>query len=199
MRRRTAAADEFEAALDSAADEAPLQRYLSKHAWILGGLGGFKHVFDKVRVGPRHVTDFATVVWGNYETWTLIELESPRTRLFTKAGVYSKQLNTAIRQVRDWTIWLRDFGELDGEEISPLHGQDVRAVIVIGRRKSLSRADRRRLIDINRTGPGDLLTIVTYDVLLDFAREQDEAALKVLTEKLVAARQLATVKAFRDR
>ncbi len=170
--------ERFRKLLDEAKDEAPLQRFLSETPWPLLGLGGFKHVFDKVRVGPKYVTDFASVVWGNYSIWTLVELESPRARLFTKAGLYSRQLSTALRQVNDWLIWQRDFAEVGGEEMEPLQGEVVEAAIVIGRRRDLSRTDRRRLVQLNSTVPAHALRVVTYDTLLDFAEEQTPEAVR---------------------
>lgn len=43
---------------------------------------------------------------GGYH-WILIELESPTHRSMTKAGEQSAKLTHALRQIRDWRIWLR--------------------------------------------------------------------------------------------
>jgi hypothetical protein len=185
--------------LKAASYEAPLQQFISGHPWILGAFGPFKYVFDKPRVGPKYVTDFATVGWGNYEVWNLIELESPRASLFTRTGIFSHHLNNAIRQVNDWSIWVRDFDELGGEQIVPLNGEVTSSTIVIGKRNLLSAVDKRRLIQLNQFSPGGTIKIVTYDALIDSIASLSDEEVKAFEARVPELRTYRTIHEFKNR
>jgi hypothetical protein len=119
-----------------------------------------------------------------------VELESPVARLYLRDGSESKVLKVALRQVKDWDIWLRQNGpqfrrelrdnleraaEVDPKiDANPTNFSadrllDPRTVIfnhfavVIGRRDTLRAEDQ-----VRRAHEG-AAEIVTYDRLLDIA------------------------------
>ena len=136
----------------------------------LGG-GHGRWVIPQKRLGAEFVPDFVIGEMSSigYE-WQLVELESPEAPLFTRSGDPSKHLNHALRQIDDWRAWLeknRDYaarpldqGGLGLTDISSA----ASALILLGRRKSLSPKDNgRRRQMIARTG----VQIHTYDYIAD--------------------------------
>jgi hypothetical protein len=138
----------------------------------LGG-GHGRWVISKQRLGCEHVTDF---IIGERDSsgyeWHAVELESPNVMMFTKAGKPSARLNDAILQILDWRSWLKNNQRyaaapatengLDLRQISP----NLKALIVIGRRKENEKAaKRRRQLQENLN-----IQIHSYDFLLDNAR-----------------------------
>ena len=109
--------------------------------------------------------------------WIAVELESPRTSLFTKAGNPTATLTHAIRQIMNWRTWLtnnlsyatRPESE-DGLGLSKLRS-DVEGLILIGRRSKLSDSDNALRSQMSH----DLnIAIHTYDYILDVARSKVE-------------------------
>lgn len=130
---------------------------------------------------------------------TMVELESPSMRLYTNAGVESRALTAALRQVKDWDAWVSDFPDQFRREIAdeieraakedrrvPRLDRDVlRAelldyrtallshfAIVIGRRGSLSPDDAQRRGNESRWRLG--LDIATYDRLLEIGKNDEQ-------------------------
>lgn len=164
----------FKRCLGAARNEAPLQRLFAREPLLLvqhlgGGHG--RWVIPQKRLGAEFVPDFVIGEMSSigYE-WQLVELESPDAPLFTRSGDPSKHLNHALRQIDDWRAWLeknRDYaarpldqGGLGLTDISSA----ASALILLGRRKSLSPKDNgRRRQMIARTG----VQIHTYDYIVD--------------------------------
>lgn len=160
--------------LHSATSERDIQKYLEQHPMTLiqhlrGGHG--RYVIPQKRLGAEHVTDF---VIGHRHSggceWEAVEIESPKAKLFTKAGNPTKELTHAIRQIQDWRAWLqrnqnyaaRPTAE-SGLGLTDIVA-DVPGLILLGRRDEYdaSNNDRRRQMtnDLN-------IKIHTYDFLLD--------------------------------
>jgi hypothetical protein len=128
-------------------------------------------VVPQKRLGSEHVTDFLIAEQlspGIY--WQAVELESPKSPLFTKSGDPSRQLTHAIRQIQDWRIWIasnqayasrsRKDNGLGLQEISP----NLPGLILIGRRQQTDPATNAR----RRQMMADLrIQIRTFDSLLD--------------------------------
>ncbi|MGC3971624.1 MAG: DUF4263 domain-containing protein [Pirellulales bacterium] len=96
---------DLEQRLESAKREEDLQEYLEQRPMSLvqhlgGGHG--RYVIPRKRLGAEHVTDF---VIGHRHSggseWQAVELESPKSKMFTKAGDPTKELTHAIRQITD--------------------------------------------------------------------------------------------------
>lgn len=162
--------------LDQAKSERELQVFLESHPALLaktlsGGHG--RWVIPHLQLGASYEADF---LLGERDSaghhWTLVELESPTEALFTKAGDPAKMLRHAMRQIRDWRVWLADNLALARRAIEDggmgLFDIDAnsKGLIVIGRERDLSRDDRqqRRLM----TKESDI-RIHTYDYLIDVA------------------------------
>lgn len=168
--------DEFETILNRAEREADLQQHLAANPRILvqklrGGWG--RWVIPSPRFGAEHVPDF---IVGEYSSlgvqWTLVELESPRRRLFNNRGDPAEYLNHAIRQIADWRDWLitnRDYAirsrSDQGLGLVDIDGR-APAWIIIGRRDDEDEKTRRRRAQL---GAQSGIEIHTYDWLLDAA------------------------------
>jgi hypothetical protein len=123
-----------------------------------------------------------------------VELESPAAHFYLRDGSESKVLKVALRQVKDWAIWLQQNGTqfrrelrdnleraakadpriaVDPTNLAASHLLDPRTVIhnhfavVIGRRDALRPQDQ-----VRRAHEG-AAEIVTYDRLLDIAARDD--------------------------
>jgi hypothetical protein len=86
--------DALRGVIETAADEAPIQRHLEQQPWLLASLLGGGHgrwVRPQVSLGVR---------------WRLIELESPRVRQQIKNGEFAKEARHAIHQIEQWRSWL---------------------------------------------------------------------------------------------
>jgi hypothetical protein len=174
--------ESLEKVLQSALREQDLQAFLQSNPILLiqhlgGGHG--RWVIPMQRLGAEHVTDF---VIGHMHSfgyeWQAVELESPKSRMFTKAGDPSKELSHAIRQIQDWRAWLqrnqnyaarpKSKGGLGLTDIV----SSIPGLILIGRRSDIDPAtnERRRQMvnDLN-------IQIHSYDYLLSCTRGRIEA------------------------
>jgi len=166
----------FRKALDSATRESDMQAHIEANPIMLiqhlgGGHG--RWVIEQKRLGAEHVPDFVIADRNSlgYE-WQVVEIESPKAAMFTKAGDPSSKLNHAIRQIIDWRSWLkrnqdyasriREKGGLGLIDID----SNVKGLIIIDRRNRIddSTQERRRqlCIDLN-------IEIHTYDWLIERA------------------------------
>lgn len=136
-------------------------------------------LFAKLDLGREHQLDFAYCVGSSYGmAWTFVELERADRNLFTKAGDPTAALTHAIRQVTDWTSWVTDNSAYACEVLqkliksSPMEWRwprllwrPPRAVVIMGRRSTLTEESNRRRAQICVQNPS--LEIITYDRLCD--------------------------------
>lgn len=168
--------------LDKARDERPIQEHLEAHPLLLAQCVGGGHgrwVIPQQRLGAEYVTDF---VVGERSSigfeWLAVELESPRAKLFTRAGDPTRQLNHAIRQVTDWRTWLqanqnyaarsRDDQGLGLTDVVA----EIPGLILLGRRESTPGTTRARRAQLSRTLG---IKIHTYDWLTETAMQRARA------------------------
>ncbi len=150
----------FDKTLEAAEDERPLQRHLGQNPMLLvthlgGGQGRF--VLPQFSLDGRYVADFM-IAEGDSDGlhWTLVELESPRVRLFTGTGVPRKELAKGLQQVSDWRRHIQD--NLDHARKPRTRGGlglvDIEAeppgIVVIGRERDLTDEDRERRKAVRR-------------------------------------------------
>lgn len=150
----------YEAVLEAASDERPLQRHLAVNPMLLvqhlgGGHG--RWVLSQKRLGSEYVTDFVISERSSsgFE-WQFVELQSPKAKLFVPStGRMGPQLDEGLRQIQDWRRWLdnnRDYARRprsrDGLGLVDASGSDP-GLLVIGRATDLSDEDvqRRRQLD----------------------------------------------------
>ena len=144
--------------LDSNREEI-LQQYLEQHKKILIAAFGqpewsYNLVLPKFKFGSDYISDFVVFRGQSYSYWIeLIELEPPTSPIFTKQGGYAQRLNHAIKQVDEWSDWIkrnepyfRDCLQKGLQKKYPSFNETldytrrfiVRSKIVIGRRATLS-------------------------------------------------------------
>lgn len=170
-----------------------LQQYLEKNEKILIATFGqpewtYNLVLPKFKFGSDYISDFVVFTGQSYSYWIkLIELEPSTSPIFTKRGDYSERLNHAIKQVDEWSDWIRrnetyfrnclqknlkkKYPSFD-EELDYTRRFIVKSSIVIGRRSTLTDENNiRRTQEYEKSN----LDIVTYDRLVDIERRICEA------------------------
>ena len=104
--------EEFLELLNTATKEHEIQKYLEAHPEILVQVVGGGHgrwVLPQKKLGAEYATDFIVGERHSFGyEWLLVELESPKAKMFNKNGDPSSTLNHAIRQIQDWRVWLKD-------------------------------------------------------------------------------------------
>ena len=153
-------ANEFEALIAAGSKEEELQVFLKSNPFILHPSA---ELIPKKKLGEDFVTDFvlvATTTQG--PVYILVELERASHSILTKDLVLSGPVNHAIKQTRDWDVWL----EKNKAYIqNKLHGFETpNYLIVIGRSNSMTDEDKSYLRSYNREWKNTAL--MTYDDLL---------------------------------
>ena len=159
--------------LNAAISEAPLQRFLEQNPLVLVRYvagGHTRWVIPGLRLGSRFAPDFVIgEQHASRSRWTLVELESPSVRLFTRSGDATRALLHATSRIRGWRGWLHDHSRYAREHLNLAHvGGDAQGVILIGRRARLAPEDvqRQRQLETEHK-----VAIRTYDWLVDGALE----------------------------
>ena len=163
--------EDLEHSLRDAKDERPLQTCLAATPVLLRTLVPTVTdvwCFDRPSFGGELIPDF--LVASRLSTgirWTYVELESPNARPLTNAGKPSGILNTALSQIRDWRIWLRENIAYARMHLS-LEGIDAEcaAVVVIGRRTMISGKHVLKYQSLSQPN----LTVMSYDRLVEMAK-----------------------------
>lgn len=174
--------------LDNSKEEI-LQQYLEQHKKILIAAFGqpewvYNFVLPKFKFGSDYISDFVVFTGQSYSYWIkLIELEPSTSQVFTKQGNYAQRLNHAIKQVDEWSDWIkrnepyfRDCLQKALQKEYPSFSETldytrrfiVSSKIVIGRRATLSVDDnKRRAQEYEKSN----LDIITYDRLVDIEQK----------------------------
>ena len=100
--------------------------------------------------------------------WTLVELQSPRARLFTKKDRPADQLREGIEQVQRWRRWLKNNRDMavrsraqDGLGLVSIGG-DTYGLVIIGRASDRDECNREHLSQLEW---GNHIRIRSYDWL----------------------------------
>lgn len=174
--------------LDNSKEEI-LQQYLEQHKKILIAAFGqpewvYNFVLPKFKFGSDYISDFVVFTGQSYSYWIkLIELEPSTSQVFTKQGDYAQRLNHAIKQVDEWSDWIkrnepyfRDCLQKALQKEYPSFSETldytrrfiVSSKTVIGRRATLSVDDnKRRAQEYEKSN----LDIITYDRLVDIEQK----------------------------
>ena len=174
--------------LDNSKEEI-LQQYVEQHKKILIAAFGqpewvYNFVLPKFKFGSDYIRDFVVFTGQSYSYWIkLIELEPSTSQVFTKQGDYAQRLNHAIKQVDEWSDWIkrnepyfRDCLQKALQKEYPSFSETldytrrfiVSSKIVIGRRATLSVDDnKRRAQEYEKSN----LDIITYDRLVDIEQK----------------------------
>jgi hypothetical protein len=180
--------------------EEDIHKFLWSNAFLLDLFYEGGYMLSKWPLGNKHISDF--VVFG-YRNWTndvgihatLIEIEKPSRKLFTKAGDPASVLTHALRQLQDWKAWHARNSDYFSRTVQSFLSPDLATAgrikstrsltgfytdlllglmdqhvscsfkIIAGRRADLTLADRIRLDEMNNSLNG--ISIMTYDALLE--------------------------------
>lgn len=104
------------------------------------------------------------------ERYVLIELERPIHKLFTKDDRFKKEVVHAQQQVEDWMDRVSEHPHEAQETLPGI--REPEGWVVIGRRSSMTENQQRVLERKNARLQN--ITIMTYDDLLDRARQRLE-------------------------
>lgn len=120
-------------------------------------------VIPKKKLGEDFITDFVIVTPSDQgPTYTLVEIEKASHKILTKDNSLSSPTNHAIKQTRDWDVWLEKNkaylqGKLPGFE-TPKY------MVVIGRGNALDDTAKTYLRSYNRDWKN--IELLTYDDVL---------------------------------
>ena len=151
---------DFEALLNDAQKEEELQVFIKENPMMLHPTA---ELIPKKKLGEDFVTDFVLVAPSDQgPTYTLVEIEKSSHPILLKDNSLSSQTNHAIKQTRDWDVWLENNkaylqGKLPGFE-TPLY------LVVIGRGNTLDDTAKAYLRSYNRDWKN--IELLTYDDVL---------------------------------
>lgn len=144
--------------------EETLHQFLRDHPALLHPV--HTRFWSKLSLGNK-VTDFVFLeATGDY---LLVELEKSTHTLFRNDGHPKEELNLARGQIVDWKRYLEDNLATVQRELG-LTGisSNPKSLIVIGRTKSLTAENRRKLAALESESPK--IKILTYDDVLENAK-----------------------------
>lgn len=150
----------FEYLLNDAEKEEELQVFIKENPMVLHPTA---ELIPKKKLGEDFITDFVLVTPSDQgPTYTLVEIEKSSHPILIKDNSLSSQTNHAIKQTRDWDVWLESNkaylqGKLPGFE-TPLY------LVVIGRGNILDDTAKAYLRSYNRDWKN--IELLTYDDVL---------------------------------
>ncbi len=166
----------LEAAIESAKDERPIQKFFQENPSLLASLVQCRDCFviPQKRLGSEYVPDF---VVGYVDSigmhWHLVELESPTAPMFTQNGTaFGKEARKGISQIVDWRQWLDDnvayARKTQSENGLGLYDirNDAPGVVLVGRRATLSNKNEAQ----RNHSLGSNIVVHTYDWLIHSLR-----------------------------
>lgn len=145
--------------------EEDLQRFFDKRKnWLLLDVTA-KNVTPKARLGAEFVVDF--IVERPDFQYTLVEIEKPDVKLYTKDGDPTKELKHATRQMEDYQRWINEHPSYICEKLPNMYSPY--GLVIIGMSSQLTRNEKKRLEQSNVTTRGKY-EIMTFDGLLAKAK-----------------------------
>jgi len=153
-------AQEFETLLDTEGREEELQAFLKQHPFILHPSA---ECIPKQKLGEDFVTDFVLVETRMQgPRYVLVELERASHPLLTEKLILSGPVNQAIKQTRDWDVWLEQNKAYVQNKLPGFETPSY--LVIIGRAKNLTDQARSYLRSYNRNWKD--IELLTYDDLL---------------------------------
>lgn len=184
---------EFSELLQAESGERVAHSFLDEHHHLLRAATGYYHPGDagyclkEFRLGSDHVTDFLVVNPRRSlaPLINLVELEPIVDDVFTKKGLPSQRLTTAMRQVKEWRKWIDQNTDYFIESLKKrlrnamdpasldkwfYHNEvELKSFIFIGRREIIKERDHRDVW----ASQDPYLTIHTYDTIHEVSLEFD--------------------------
>ncbi|MGW7556513.1 Shedu anti-phage system protein SduA domain-containing protein [Streptomyces rimosus] len=138
------------------------QDFLRENPVLLNPLAA--EVIPQAKMGLEFITDFTLRLHNG--SYTLVEIERPRDRIFTRADDLTSRFNHAVGQVLDFQTWISENSAYAAKHfpgISAPHG-----VVIMGMRSQLN---GRQLSKLKRWQHNSReITHMTYDDLLHQGR-----------------------------
>jgi hypothetical protein len=157
--------EEFRTLLKDATREEDVQKYLRDNPFLLRPAS---EVIPKQKLGEDFITDFVLLnILDQGPLYTLVEIERTSHRVLTKDKLLSEAVNRAIKQTRDWDVWLeRNKAYMQGK----FHAfESPQYLVVIGRSNEMDDEEKAYLRSYNREYKN--VALLTYDDLLSQAEE----------------------------
>ncbi|MDF2545784.1 MAG: hypothetical protein K0R93_682 [Anaerosolibacter sp.] len=153
---------DFKSLLDKNEREESYQTYLGKFPVMLEPLA--KEVLTKQKLGLEYITDFVIRKYDN--TYIIVEIEKPSTRIFNKNNDFSSEFTHALGQVIDFQEWIESniayANRIMPDIITP------EGMLIIGRSDNLTNQQIRKLNRLNVNLRGKI-KILTFNDILDNA------------------------------
>jgi hypothetical protein len=155
---------EFQRLIDDSLKEEELQVFLKTNPFILHPAA---QAIPKQKLGDDFVTDFVVVITNEQgPRFVFVELEKSSHKLFTKDLSFTSELSHAIKQTRDWEIWLEKHKAYLRDKLPGLETPEY--LIVMGKNIDLNDEAKAHLRAHNRAAK---TRVLTYD---DLQREFKE-------------------------
>jgi len=156
---------QFRNLLTGSAREEDLQSFLKENSFFLKPAS---EVIPKQKLGNDFITDFVLLnILDQGPSYTFVEIERASHKVLTKDKLLAEPVNMAIKQTRDWDVWLeRNKAYIQGK----LRGFETpQYLVVIGRSNKMSDEEKAYLRSYNREYMN--ISLLTYDDLLKQAEE----------------------------
>lgn len=150
----------FEELLDDETREEDLQRFLKDHSFVLHPSA---ETIPKQKLGEDFVTDFvlvATTTQG--PAYIFVEIERATHPVLTKGLTLASPVNHAIKQTRDWDVWLEKNKAYIKNKLPDFETPNY--IVVIGRSKDFNEEQKAYMRSYNREWCN--LELLTYDDLI---------------------------------
>lgn len=169
--------DEFEALLGKpdVHEKQDVHPFLVKHPFLLHPNPDDVLSERPIGLGTEYRMDF--LIREADGSYVVVEIENPNHALVTRNGDIAAPVNHAQQQIEDWQEWIED--NLPTVQRYYPDISAPRGLVVIGRSRSFSRTEHRKIArrNINLAGR---VKIVTYDELLTGARSYTASLRKTL-------------------
>lgn len=96
---------DYEQLLESATKEEPVQEFLEKHPLFWSFLSPSR-IMHKPAVLTKKKADFGILT--THKVFYLVEIEKPTTKLTTKSGAISSEIQQGANQIKDWQLTVDD-------------------------------------------------------------------------------------------
>jgi hypothetical protein len=122
---------DFQALINSASQEEAIQKFIEKNPLVWAFLSPIKIIY-KPPVLSKKKADFGILT--AQKVLYLVEIEKPKTKLFTKKGGLSADLQKGIDQLRDWNVVIGNhrLAFLNEIDLKQDEVHDVRFILVAG-------------------------------------------------------------------
>lgn len=160
LQRLDEIAKSLESLLGSEVKEEELQKFLKDYPFVLHPAA---EAIPKKKLGEDFVTDFVLVASSSQgPSYILVELERSAHPVLTKENVLAEPVNHALKQTRDWDVWLEENKAYLQRKLPGF--ETPKYMVVIGRGHELDETQKKYLRSYNREWKNTEL--LTYDDVL---------------------------------